>query len=317
MATVLNDQDLSTYGVMQNLAWGGAVPALADSLGWDAQAVVSRVREGEGPSEPTRVYRLQGQLVQDGVVEFDRGLLEALAAEGADRVVEASLKMLAEVLRREIEVRFGPVPDDRTALQGEWVQTSVRVLVGDDSYEIAQYSRPTDVAELVRIFAEGDGQAAAAPPEPEAGGEELLPGNLVLPGDFDAAPAPPPPVRTAAETAATEAPVAYEQQAWPELPQQLPTVAQPATLSILYDVPLTVRAELGRTQRRVEEIITLGPGSVIDLDRMVGDPVDIYANDQWVARGEVVVVEENFGIRISEIGSAAERVSKLRLREGS
>ncbi len=331
---MLNDQDLSTYGIVQNLAWGGAVPVLADRLGWDAQAVVSRVREGEAPKAATRVYRLSGQLQQEGVLEFDEAVFGLLEGEGADQVAEACLKMLGEVLRREVEVRLAPVPEGGSSLDGSWVQTSVRVLVGDSTYEIAQYVRPTDVGEVVAAFSAED-----KAPEQEAGlgeellqsAEELLTPDMLPSGAFpesgqgvqadDALPA------TAAdapngwgdqEVAAAQAPpVAFEVQTWPELPQDRPQLAQPATLSILYDVPLTVRAELGRTQRRVEELITMGPGSVIDLDRMVGDMVDIYANGQWVAKGEVVVVEENFGVRITEIGTASERVSKLRLREGS
>ena len=330
---MLNDQDLSTYGIVQNLAWGGAVPVLADRLGWDAQAVVSRVREGESPKAPTRVYRLSGQIAHEGVLEFDEAIFAALGAEGADQVAEACLKMLAEVLRREVEVRLGPVPEGSTSLDGSWVQTSVRVLVGENTYEVAQYVRPTDVGEVVAAFSAEDKVAA-----PERGlGEQLLSGaeELLTPdmlpqellgatggGAAEAAvAAAAAPVWEDEEPVAAAAPpapsVAFEMQQWPELPQDRPQLAQPATLSILYDVPLTVRAELGRTERRVEEIITLGPGSVIDLDRMVGDMVDIFANGQWVAKGEVVVVEENFGVRITEIGTASERVSKLRLREGS
>jgi len=332
---LLNDQDLSTYGIVQNLAWGGAVPVLADRLGWDAQAVVSRVREGEVPKAPTRVYRLSGQISQEGVLEFDEAIYAVLQDEGADQVAEACLKMLAEVLRREVEVRLGPVPEGSSSLDGSWVQTSVRVLVGENTYEVAQYVRPTDVGEVVAAFSTEDGaETPEVPQDVPPGSEELLTPDMLLGAGFEheappeAAPAPAPqpaaPVSPAPagwgveETAAGAAPpVAFEVQQWPELPQERPQIAQPATLSILYDVPLMVRAELGRTQRRVEEIITLGPGSVIDLDRMVGDMVDIYANGQWVAKGEVVVVEENFGVRITEIGTASERVSKLRLREGS
>ena len=331
---MLNDQDLSTYGIVQNLAWGGAVPVLADRLGWDAQAVVSRVREGEVPKAPTRVYRLSGQISQEGVLEFDEAIFAVLQEEGADQVAEACLRMLAEVLRREVEVRLGPVPEGSSSLDGSWVQTAVRVLVGENTYEVAQYVRPTDVGEVVAAFsAEDDAPAPEVPQDVVPGAEELLTPDMLLGAGLgsDAPPEPAPSPATPAapatpqqvdwgveETAAAAAPpVAFEVQQWPDLPQERPQIAQPATLSILYDVPLTVRAELGRTERRVEEIITLGPGSVIDLDRMVGDMVDIYANGQWVAKGEVVVVEETFGVRITEIGTASERVSKLRLREGS
>jgi len=310
---LLNDQDLSTYGIVQNLAWGGAVPVLADRLGWDAQAVVSRVREGETPKAPTRGYRLSGDLRQEGVLEFDEGIREALGEEGLEEVAKATLNMLAEVLRAQVEVRLAPAPEgDQVA--GEWVETSVRVVVADSTLEVAQYVRPTDVGQVVAAFSRSDAEPA---PEVaaafEASAEELLAPDTLPSQAPDATPAGAP----AQPAAPPEPSVEYVPQAWPDLPPAQPTPAQPATLGLLYDVPLTLRAELGRTVRRVEEIIALGPGSVIDLDRMVGDMVDLYANGQWVARGEVVVVEENFGVRITEIGTASERVSRLRLREGS
>lgn len=110
---MLNDQDLSTYGIVQNLAWGGSVPALADKLGWDAQAVVSRVREGEGLSHADRVYRLSGQMMLEGALECDPELLGKLE-DTFDAVAEAALAMLAEVLRRTVDVRIAPAPEDQT-----------------------------------------------------------------------------------------------------------------------------------------------------------------------------------------------------------
>ncbi len=304
---MLNDHDLSTYGIVQNLAWGGSVPALAERLGWDAQAVVSRVREGEGPTEPTRVYRLSGQLMFEGALECDAALLEKLG-DALDSVAQAALSMLAEVLRRTVDIKLGPAPEDLTPLGGDWVQTSVRVMVGEESLEIRQYMRPTDVAEVVRIFSSEDEQA-----EDEDAGPLLAEGDLP-----DGVREPEQPSAPLAQSPAAAAPpIGYELQQWPQIAESRPAPGPPASLDLLYDVPLTVRAELGRTRRKVEDIINFGPGTVVDLDRMVGDMVDLYANGQWVARGEVVVVEENFGVRITEIGSAAERALKLRLREGS
>ncbi len=314
---MLNDQDLSTYGIVQNLAWGGSVPALADKLGWDAQAVVSRVREGEGPTQALRVYRLSGQLMLEGALECDEALLAKLE-DTFDGVGQAALEMLAEVLRRTVEVRIAPVPEDQTPLAGDWVQTAVRVLVGEDNYEIRQYMRPTDVAEVVRVFSVEDEAQLGA----EGMDEELAElGSLstdAMPQRPEAPAAAPSSAPAAARVEPGESPpVEYEVQQWPQVGEDRPSSAPAGPLELLYDVPLTVRAELGRTRRKVEDIIRFGPGSVVELDRMVGDMVDVFANGQWVARGEVVVVEENFGVRITEIGSAAERALKLRLREGS
>jgi len=75
----------------------------------------------------------------------------------------------------------------------------------------------------------------------------------------------------------------------------------PAKMNLLRDVALGVKIELGRTQMYVEDVLRLNTDSVIELDKAAGDPVDIYVNDRHVARGEVLVLNENFCVRVSEI----------------
>ncbi|MGA9468175.1 MAG: flagellar motor switch phosphatase FliY [Exiguobacterium marinum] len=84
--------------------------------------------------------------------------------------------------------------------------------------------------------------------------------------------------------------------------------AAPANLGLLYDVPLNVTVELGRTKKSVREVLELSQGSIIELDKLAGEPVDIYVNQQRIARGEVVVIEENFGVRVTEIIQPHERI---------
>lgn len=74
-----------------------------------------------------------------------------------------------------------------------------------------------------------------------------------------------------------------------------------AGLSLLDDVTLHVKIELGRTQMYVEDVLRLNANSIVELDKAAGDPVDIYVNDRHVARGEVLVLNENFCVRVSEI----------------
>ncbi len=78
-------------------------------------------------------------------------------------------------------------------------------------------------------------------------------------------------------------------------------------VDLILDVAMHMRVELGSTRMTVEEVLSLGPGSVVELDRLAGEPVDIVVNDRLIARGEVVVVEENFGVRVTEIVSARSR----------
>lgn len=79
----------------------------------------------------------------------------------------------------------------------------------------------------------------------------------------------------------------------------------PEGLDLLADVSLNVKIELGRTKMLVEDVLKLAQGSVVELDKLAGDPVDVYVNDRLVARGEVLVLNDNFCVRVNEIISAA------------
>jgi len=82
-------------------------------------------------------------------------------------------------------------------------------------------------------------------------------------------------------------------------------------LNLLLDVPLQVTVELGRTRKQIKDILELSQGSIIELDRLAGEPVDILVNNKLIAKGEVVVIDENFGVRVTDIISQIERVQKL------
>ena len=83
-------------------------------------------------------------------------------------------------------------------------------------------------------------------------------------------------------------------------------------IDMLMDVALDVSIELGRTTMTIKDILALGVGSVVELDKMVGDPVDILVNNKLIAKGEVVVVDENFGVRITSIVAGDERLGALK-----
>lgn len=83
-------------------------------------------------------------------------------------------------------------------------------------------------------------------------------------------------------------------------------------LNMLLDIPLQVTVELGRTKRSVEEILEMTPGSIIELDKLAGEPVDILVNNRLIANGEVVVIDESFGVRITDVLSTKERMNHIR-----
>jgi flagellar motor switch protein FliN/FliY len=94
-----------------------------------------------------------------------------------------------------------------------------------------------------------------------------------------------------------------------DLPGASTVFAEPETagLSRVKDIPLEVTVELGRTRLLIRDILDLGAGSIIELDKIAGEPVELFANGLLVARGEVVVIDDNFGVRVTQIITAAER----------
>ena len=107
----------------------------------------------------------------------------------------------------------------------------------------------------------------------------------------------------AAADAAAQDPAPDDGAQAPELPDfaAVPTAQAESTIEMLSDVDLDVKIELGRAEMTVEEILRLTNGSVVELDRLAGDPVDIMVNEKLIARGEVLVVNDNFCVRINEI----------------
>ncbi len=83
---------------------------------------------------------------------------------------------------------------------------------------------------------------------------------------------------------------------------------QKENIDLVMDVPLEITVEMGRTSRTVKEILTFSPGKIIELDKLAGDPIDILVNGKFVAKGEVVVIDENYGIRITDIVSVNNRI---------
>jgi flagellar motor switch protein FliN/FliY len=89
------------------------------------------------------------------------------------------------------------------------------------------------------------------------------------------------------------------------------TIPHNASLDLIMDVPLEVTVELGRTIKTIKDILEFGPGTIVELNKMAGEPVDILINGKFIAKGEVVVIDENFGVRITEIVNSMEKVNSL------
>ncbi len=109
----------------------------------------------------------------------------------------------------------------------------------------------------------------------------------------------------------TDAAVTNEEEVQEEKSQEEQLNEKMKKLELILDIPLRVSVELGRTKMLVNDLLQLGQGSVIELNKLAGDPLEVLVNDKLIARGEVVVVNEKFGIRLTDIISPIERIEKL------
>lgn len=116
----------------------------------------------------------------------------------------------------------------------------------------------------------------------------------------------------AEETAKAAAAKEFEAAKFDELQADAPSGDQAQRLELILDVPVSLSLEVGRTSMSVGELLQLNQGSVVELDRLAGEPLDVLVNGTLVAHGEIVVVNDKFGIRLTDVVSPAERVRKLR-----
>jgi flagellar motor switch protein FliN/FliY len=98
-----------------------------------------------------------------------------------------------------------------------------------------------------------------------------------------------------------------------QFPNLMPhtTPQEAGNISLIMDVFMEMTVELGRTRKLIKEILSMGEGTIIELDKLAGEPVDILVNHKQIAKGEVVVIDENFGVRVTEIVSPLERVNEM------
>jgi flagellar motor switch protein FliN len=104
----------------------------------------------------------------------------------------------------------------------------------------------------------------------------------------------------------------YEKAKFGQLKNEGKTVVDEVNLDVILDIPVTLSVEIGRTRQTIRNLLQLNQGSVVELDRLAGEPMDVLVNGTLIAHGEIVVVNEKFGIRLTDVISAAERVKKLK-----
>jgi len=98
---------------------------------------------------------------------------------------------------------------------------------------------------------------------------------------------------------------------FPYMNQQRLGPHETGNIGLIMDVSMEMTVELGRTRKLIKEILGMGEGTIIELDKLAGEPVDILVNHKLIAKGEVVVIDENFGVRVTEIVSPIERINDM------
>jgi flagellar motor switch protein FliN/FliY len=234
----------------------------------------------------------------DGTPFEDLGDLHTSAiGEAMNQMMGSAATAMAEMAGRRVDISSPVVEildlsDDASVagigLDPTMVRTSFQLRVGDLLDTRLMQLMPVPFARALV-----DGLLAAAPgsPAPPAGEDDDR--------HLHALPAPP-----------LAQPVAF-----PSL-DEVPAAPGGSDISLLLDVPLQVTVELGRTQLRIRNVLELVPGSIVELDKLAGEPVDVLVNGKQIARGEVVVIDEEFGVRITDVASQAKRLRGLAADEG-
>lgn len=234
-------------------------------------------------------------------------------AEALEVFAQAFGEQLAKIIRQPVAVRSGPPAVIDIAVGARYLPIGatesfwaceLRIALGTLEPRRGYLLIPVDVqpALTATLSLQTDAAvAAAAEPQREslraASSHHLKPGRPVMSAAADGGPLGKRPVQI--EPAEFEPLVATSREAASE------------NIDLLLDVPLEITVELGRSHMQIREILSLAKGQVVELDKLAGEPVDVFVNGKLMAKGEVVVMDENFGVKIISIVSRRERVQNL------
>jgi flagellar motor switch protein FliN/FliY len=197
------------------------------------------------------------------------------------------------------------VPKATAALPGDSFTTAAYQLsLGDGkTHQIWEIFGSSVSGDIVRAL-----NAGAAPAPPPNGGAGFLGGGMDMPnmgmmgGSM--------PMGGASMGGMMGQPTNVQQVQFPSLVPQA-TSQEQGNIGLIMDVFMEMTVELGRTRKLIKEILGMGEGTIIELDKLAGEPVDILVNHKLIAKGEVVVIDENFGVRVTEIVSPMERMNEM------
>jgi flagellar motor switch protein FliN len=330
----LTAAEIDTIGEVGNICMSSAATALSTLLGRQVQITTPRVDEVDEvevrghfdrPAVVVVIEYTEGldgrnvfilsqrdaSVVADlmmggtGVAAESVGELHASAiGEAMNQMMGSASTAMAEMAGRRVDISAPSVAlldlspeagDVDLGFAGRVVRTSFELRVGDDLLDTTMMQlMPLGFARaLVDALSR---PAAAGEPSPGPAADE---GGEPLAADDD----------DERHLRAVPVPVA-QPVTFPSL-DDASSGAGGGDISLLLDVPLQVTVELGRTQLRIRNVLELVPGSIVELDKLAGEPVDVLVNGKQIARGEVVVIDEEFGVRITDVASHARRLRGL------
>lgn len=245
-----------------------------------------------------------GELIDSNIMQllplsFAKKMIDRLVGGSDD---EAAAALAAEAEKPAISAPSASTPPPAQPTPQEPVQSQVPPVAPHPGQQPMQQQPPAGYAPPMGY----PGQPMY--PDPYAQ-YAMPPGYVPYPGAYQQPPVAPPAPQHFGSPAANQANVVPAQFA--------PLGASPMytgdlqNLNLLQDIPLQVTVELGRTKKLIREILDLSAGSIIQLDKLAGEHVDILVNNKLIAKGEVVVIDENFGVRVTDIISQVDRVQKL------
>ncbi len=249
--------------------------AMNQMMGSSATSMSTMINEMVDISPPTSIR-----------VDFDddAGLQDVLADMMGNVYAQVSFKMVVGDLIDSEIIQLYPIPFARMVY--ERFKDTMQGSDPEPASQPAPAPQPTSAPQpapqpMPQQMAAPQQQAAAMPQQPMMGVQQPMGGMpmYAMPPDLSIQPA----------------------QFQSFMPMQNLDGIAPENIDLIMDVPLEVTVELGRTSKSIKEILDFSPGTIIELDKLAGEPIDVLVNGKFVAKGEVVVIEENFGIRVTEI----------------
>ncbi len=268
----------------------------------DALIIADLMMGGDGSNPPSELNELYMSAVSEAMNQMMGAVATSMSTVFRKKIDIAP--PLCNLIDLGADGSIGSLENPDDSIVQVAFRMEVEDLIDSEIMQLVSISVAKDlVANLLNSVQPPQAAPAAAQPQPAA-----------------AAPQSQPQPQPAAPQPAMPYPQSMPQYAQPPLNATVqPVQFTPLTaasipgfdgnIGLIMDVPLQITVELGRTRKLIREILDLGPGSVVELDKLAGEPVDILANSKLIAKGEVVVIDENFGVRITEIIGQLDRTT--------